>query len=37
MTLEHLPLVRLHFDLQASQTTRVPAYKGDTLRMALLW
>jgi hypothetical protein len=35
--LAHLPLTRLHLDLQTSETTPVPAYKGDMLRMALLW
>lgn len=37
MILEELPLARLRFDLQALEESQVPAYKGDMLRMALLW
>jgi hypothetical protein len=37
MTIEHLPLARLRFDLQTLEASPVPAYKGDVLRMALLW
>jgi hypothetical protein len=37
MVLDQLPLVRLRFDLIASEAADVPAYKGDLLRMALLW
>ena len=37
MILEQLPLVRLRFDLETLQDADVPAYKGDLLRMALLW
>jgi hypothetical protein len=37
MTLESLPLARLHFDLSALDEAELPAYKGDMLRMALLW
>lgn len=35
--LESLPIVRLRFDLTATEHAEVPAYKGDMLRMALLW
>lgn len=35
--LESLPLARLRFDLTALDEVDVPAYKGDMLRMALLW
>jgi hypothetical protein len=35
--LESLPIARLRFDLTAKETTDVPPYKGDLLRMALLW
>ncbi len=35
--LEQLPLARLHFDLEALESTDVAAYKGDMLRRALLW
>lgn len=37
MILEQLPLSRLRFDLETLQDAEVPAYKGDLLRMALLW
>ena len=37
MILEQLPLARLRFDLQTLEDAPVPAYKGDMLRMALLW
>jgi hypothetical protein len=37
MILEKLPLARLRFDLGALEEADVPAYKGDMLRMALLW
>jgi|GEM_PF-684626 len=37
MSLEGLPLARLRFDLEATEAADVPAYKGDMLRMALLW
>lgn len=37
MILEDLPLTRLRFDLEAQEASDVPAYKGDLLRMALLW
>jgi len=37
MTIEQLPLARLRFDLQTLEASPVPAYKGDVLRMALLW
>ncbi len=35
--LESLPIARLRFDLTALDDTEMPAYKGDMLRMALLW
>lgn len=35
--LESLPIARLRFDLTVSEGAEVPAYKGDMLRMALLW
>lgn len=35
--LDQLPLLRLRFDLTALEDCQVPAYKGDMLRMALLW
>lgn len=37
MILEELPLARLRFDLETLEEARVPVYKGDMLRMALLW
>jgi hypothetical protein len=37
MILDGLPLARLRFDLEALEAARVPAFKGDLLRMALLW
>lgn len=37
MILEGLPLARLRFDLETVEEAQVPAYKGDMLRMALLW
>lgn len=37
MILNQLPLTRLRFDLTALEPAEVPAYKGDLLRMALLW
>jgi hypothetical protein len=37
MILDQLPLARLRFDLEALEPATVPAYKGDLLRMALLW
>lgn len=37
MSLENLPLVRLRFELKALEAIDVPPYKGDMLRMALLW
>lgn len=37
MPLDHLSLARLRFDLQTLESAKVPAYKGDLLRMALLW
>jgi hypothetical protein len=37
MILEQLALVRLRFELDSLEAARVPAYKGDMLRMALLW
>ncbi|MEA3397649.1 MAG: CRISPR system precrRNA processing endoribonuclease RAMP protein Cas6 [Chloroflexota bacterium] len=35
--LNQLPLVRLRFDLETLADSDVPPYKGDMLRMALLW
>jgi hypothetical protein len=35
--LEKLPFARLRFDLETLEAAAVPAYKGDLLRMALLW
>lgn len=35
--LNALPLVRLHFDLEVRTARNVQPYKGDMLRMALLW
>jgi len=35
--LNALPLVRLHFDLEVRTAREVQPYKGDMLRMALLW
>ena len=37
MALAELPLVRLRFDLETLEDAHVPPYKGDMLRMALLW
>jgi hypothetical protein len=37
MILDQLPLARLRFDLESLEASQVPAYKGDMLRMALLW
>jgi hypothetical protein len=37
MILESLPIARLRFDLTTQGDAEVPAYKGDMLRMALLW
>ena len=37
MILENLPLARLRFHLQTRHPCDVPPYKGDLLRMALLW
>lgn len=37
MTLETLPFTRLSFELEAAEDADVPPYKGDMLRMALLW
>ena len=37
MILDQMPLIRLRFDLETLQDAEVPAYKGDLLRMALLW
>lgn len=37
MALEHLPLARLRFDLRTREGAIVSPYKGDLLRMALLW
>ncbi|MBN2001751.1 MAG: CRISPR system precrRNA processing endoribonuclease RAMP protein Cas6 [Anaerolineae bacterium] len=37
MILEDLPLLRLRVDLTSLDTLEVPPYKGDLLRMALLW
>ena len=37
MILESLPIARLRFDLTTQDDAEVPAYKGDMLRMALLW
>jgi hypothetical protein len=37
MTLHDLRLARLRFDLETMEDAEVPAYKGDLLRMALLW
>jgi hypothetical protein len=37
VVLEGLPLARLRFDLETLEDAQVPAYKGDMLRMALLW
>ena len=37
MVLEGLPLARLRFDLETLEGSQVLAYKGDMLRMALLW
>ena len=37
MILEELPLARLRFDLETLEASPVPPYKGDLLRMALLW
>ncbi len=37
MSLDKLPIARLRFDLTALDETDVPTYKGDMLRMALLW
>ena len=35
--LESLPLARLQFSLESQETLDIPPYKGDLLRMALLW
>ena len=35
--LESLPLARLQFSLESLETIDAPPYKGDLLRMALLW
>lgn len=35
--LESLPLARLQLELESLETIEVPPYKGDLLRMALLW
>ena len=37
MILKELSLVRLRFELETLEESNVPAYKGDLLRMALLW
>ncbi|MBN1954082.1 MAG: CRISPR system precrRNA processing endoribonuclease RAMP protein Cas6 [Anaerolineae bacterium] len=37
MALEALPFARLCFDLETLEEADVPPYKGDLLRMALLW
>ncbi len=37
MALEQLKLARLRFELETLEEAQVPAYKGDLLRMALLW
>ena len=37
MTPGHLSIARLCFELEATETAQVPAFKGDLLRMALLW
>ena len=37
MTLEQLPLARLQFEMETLAASDVPAFKGDMLRMALLW
>ena len=37
MILDALPIARLRFDLTTQGDAEVPAYKGDMLRMALLW
>lgn len=37
MALENLPFARLRFDLETLEEAEVPPYKGDLLRMALLW
>jgi hypothetical protein len=37
MIIESLPLARLRFDLETLEPAEVPPYKGDLLRMALLW
>ncbi len=37
MNLENLPLARLRFELKALEAVDVSPYKGDMLRMALLW
>ncbi len=37
MILESLPISRLFFDMATLDEAEVPVYKGDTLRMALLW
>jgi len=37
MVLEGLPLARLRFDLEALEAADLPPFKGDMLRMALLW
>jgi hypothetical protein len=37
MSLESLPLLRLKFALTSLDTLAAPPYKGDLLRMALLW
>jgi hypothetical protein len=37
MVLDRLAIARLHFELETLEEAEVPAYKGDLLRMALLW
>jgi len=37
MILERLPLVRLRFDLESLEEAKLFPFKGDMLRMALLW
>jgi len=37
MTLEQMPLARLQFEMETLAASDVPAFKGDMLRMALLW
>lgn len=37
MSLSQLPLASLLFDLTAEEAAEVPPYKGDLMRMAMLW